>query len=44
VLERIPGPGGNLVRISIEPYHFELTDEKSVFVISEADLSDVSRP
>ena len=42
VLERIPGPGGNLVRISIEPYHFELTDESSVFVISDADLSDVS--
>jgi len=38
VLERIPSPSGNLVRISIEPYHYELTDEKSEFVINEADL------
>jgi hypothetical protein len=34
------GPGGNLVRINIEPYHFELTNEKSEFVISEAELTD----
>ncbi|UWZ82590.1 hypothetical protein [Occallatibacter riparius] len=38
VLERIPSPSGNLVRISIEPYHYELTDEQSEFVINEADL------
>ena len=40
VLERIPGPGGNLVRICIEPYHFEITNERSEFVISEAEISD----
>jgi hypothetical protein len=40
VLERMTGPGGNLVRINIEPYHFELTNEKSEFVISEAELTD----
>lgn len=40
VLERMTGPGGNLAHINIEPYHFELTNEKSEFVISEAELSD----
>jgi hypothetical protein len=40
VLERNPGPDGNLARISIEPYHFEWTDERSEFVIHEADLCD----
>lgn len=40
VLERIPGPCGNLARISIEPYHYELTNERSEFVIREADLAD----
>lgn len=38
VLERISSPSGNLVRISIEPYHYELTGEKSEFVMNEADL------
>ncbi len=38
VLERISSPRGNLVRISIEPYHYELTEENSEFVINEADL------
>ncbi len=38
VVERIPTPSGNLVRINIEPYHYELTDEKAEFVINEADL------
>ena len=37
-LERIPTPSGNLVRISIEPYHYELTGEESEFVIKETDL------
>jgi hypothetical protein len=40
VLERIPGPGGNLARITIEPYHVEWTDGRSEFMISETDLSD----
>jgi hypothetical protein len=40
VLERMTGPAGNLARINIEPYHFVLTDEKSEFVVSEAELSD----
>jgi len=38
VLERISGPGGNLVRINIEPYHCELTNEESEFVVNEADV------
>ena len=38
VLERIPRPNGNLVRISIEPYHYELTDETAEFVLNEADV------
>jgi len=36
VLERILGSGGNLLRVSIEAYHFDLTEERSEFVISEA--------
>lgn len=40
VLERITDPGGNLVRVSIEPYHFELTGETSEFVFSEREISD----
>jgi hypothetical protein len=40
VLERIQAPIVNLARISIEPYHVELTDERSEFVIVEADLSE----
>ena len=40
VLERVSGPSGNLARISIEPYHYELTNEGSEFVIREADLTD----
>ncbi|MDE3201070.1 MAG: hypothetical protein KGN79_09120 [Acidobacteriota bacterium] len=38
VLEKIPSPSGSLVRISIEPYHHELTNEESEFVINESDL------
>jgi hypothetical protein len=40
VLERMLGPSGNLARISIEPYHYELTSEGSEFVIRKADLAD----
>ncbi len=40
VLERTSGPVGNLVRITIEPYRVEWTNERSEFVISEAELSD----
>jgi|HubBroStandDraft_5_1064220.scaffolds.fasta_scaffold3219216_1 hypothetical protein len=38
VLERTPGLGGNPARIDIEPYHVELTNERSEFLVSEADL------
>ena len=44
VLERISDSGGNFARISIEPYHFELTNESSEFVVREADLSDSIAP
>jgi len=44
VLERIPGPDGSLVRINIEPYHYELTNETSEFVVKEADLTDCIVP
>ena len=40
VLERMSGPDGNLARISIEPYHYEWTNERPEFVIREADLAD----
>jgi hypothetical protein len=40
VLERMTGPDGNLARINIEPYCFELANEKSEFVIIEAELCD----
>ncbi len=40
VLERMAGPRGNLARIDMEPYHYELTGEKSEFAVSEAKLSD----
>jgi hypothetical protein len=40
VLERIPGHDGNVARINIENYHFEATNEKSEFVVREADLVD----
>ena len=38
VLERISSPSGNFVRISIKPYHYEITNEASEFLINEADL------
>jgi hypothetical protein len=40
VIERMKGPGGNRARIDIETYHFEWTNEKSEFVVSEAELTD----
>jgi hypothetical protein len=40
VLERISDHDGNVARISIEPYHFEWTNEKSEFIVREADLAD----
>ena len=44
VIERISDSSGNLARISIEPYHFELTNESSEFVVREADLFDSNIP
>jgi hypothetical protein len=41
VLERRSGGDGNLVRIDIEPYHFEITNESSEFVVREADLTEI---
>lgn len=40
VLERMTGPAGGLVRVNIGAYHFESTDEKPEFVVSEAELCD----
>lgn len=41
VLENMSGTGGNLARINIEPYHFEITNESSEFVVREADLAEI---
>jgi len=41
VLERIPGAAEDLARINIEPYHFEITNESSEFVVREADLAEI---
>src|SRR5215469_9430106 len=41
VLEKIPGSGGTLARINIEPYHFEITNESPEFVVREADLAEI---
>ena len=41
VLERMPGEGGNLARINIGAYHFEITDESPEFVVREADLAEI---
>jgi hypothetical protein len=41
VLEKLPGAGGNLARINIEPYHFEITNENPEFVVKEADLAEI---
>jgi hypothetical protein len=41
VFEEIPVAGGNLVRINIEPYHFEITNESPEFVVREADLAEI---
>ena len=32
VLESMPGAGGDLARVNIEPYHFEITNESPEFV------------
>ena len=42
LLERIPNATENLARISIEPYHVEWTNERSEFVVSDADLSELT--
>jgi hypothetical protein len=44
VLQRIPRDNESLVLISIEPYHYELTNEKSEFVVREADLANCIVP
>lgn len=41
VVEKIPCAGGNLARINIEPYHFEITNESPEFVVREADLAEI---
>jgi hypothetical protein len=41
VVERVPGACGNLARINIEPYHFEITNESSEFVVSETELAEI---
>ena len=41
VLERTSGEDGNLARINIEPYHIEITNESSEFVVREADLAEI---
>jgi len=40
VLERMTSPAGSLARVNIGTYHFESTDEKPEFVVSEAELCD----
>lgn len=42
VLEQIPSAAGDLARISIEPYHFEWTNESSEFLIRESDLCEMT--
>jgi hypothetical protein len=42
VLERFPSATGNLARVTIENYHVELTDESSEFLISEADICEMT--
>ena len=42
VLEQIPNVNGNLARITIGAYHFELTDEDSEFLVCEADLCEMT--
>jgi hypothetical protein len=42
VLEQIPSATRNLARITIEPYHVELTNESSEFLISESDLCEMT--
>ncbi|MGA2877084.1 MAG: hypothetical protein ABSE82_16325 [Nitrososphaerales archaeon] len=41
VVERIPCASGNLARINIEPYRFEITNESPEFVVSEAELAEI---
>jgi hypothetical protein len=42
VLERFPSATGNLARITIENYQVEWTNESSEFLISEADLCEMT--
>jgi hypothetical protein len=41
VVERIPNACGNLARINIEHYHFEITNESPEFVVREAELAEI---
>lgn len=41
VLERKLGAGGNLTRINIGAYHFEVTSESPEFVVKESDLVEI---
>jgi len=41
VLEKMPAADGNLARINIEPYHVEITNERSEFIVKEADLAEI---
>jgi hypothetical protein len=41
VLERKPGAGGNLARINIGAYHFEVTSESPEFMVRESDLAEI---
>jgi hypothetical protein len=41
LVERIAGACGDLARINIEPYHFEITNEGPEFVVREAELTEV---
>lgn len=42
VQERILSATGNLARITIGAYHFEVTDESSEFLVCEADLCEMT--
>ena len=42
VLERIPSATGTHARIAVGAYHFELADEGSEFLVSEADLCEMT--
>jgi len=42
VLERIPSATGNLARITVGVYHLEPADEGAEFLVSEADLCEMT--